>query len=126
MDEKKQYWPNELETVAPFGAVFELRAAMAWELVVRYGSVAGKLDGEDTHGRARLGLQTPEELVERCFKIADLYVDTAEARGLLHAPTLTQADKLKARLEQEEIARDAACQAFDKRRKERQEHGSQE
>jgi len=63
------------------GVIFELRADIAMRLIERFGSVAGKTDGEDTAGRARLTLQEPEELVKRCYAIADLFVAEAERRG---------------------------------------------
>ncbi len=62
----------------------ELRARLAINLVERWGGVAGKLDGEDSRGRARIGLQTPEELVERAVTCAELLVAAINAKGWLH------------------------------------------
>lgn len=62
----------------------ELRGRLAINLVERWGGVAGKLDGEDSQGRARIGLQTPQELVARAIECAELLVDAINAKGWLH------------------------------------------
>lgn len=60
----------------------EMRAECAWEVIIRGHSViAGDDGGEDSQGRAKLRLQPPAELVKRAFEIADIFVDTVEARG---------------------------------------------
>ena len=80
---KTSYWPDErfhLPGLSHWN--LEVRTTIALHLIETYGAVAGKQsqtnDGAD---RNYLILQTPEELVERCFAIADLFVDTAERRG---------------------------------------------
>lgn len=62
----------------------EYEAQAAFQLIERFGSVAAVPDGEDSSGRQRLRLQTPEELVERCFTIARLFMAEARRRNLVH------------------------------------------
>jgi len=95
MAERKQYWPEEMETPRSGWCMLEARAAIALRLIEQYGAVAGKLDGEDTTGRARLSLQHPKELVARCFAIADDFMDEAELRGEVRGFTLTIEERVK-------------------------------
>lgn len=84
MVDRKQYWDQD----ALDGRIkLEFRASIALGLIESFGSVAGKLsDGEDSTGRKNLTLQDPQELVTRCFAIADAFVDAAEQRGELVEP----------------------------------------
>lgn len=91
--DKKQYWPNELMCSFPGGMVLECRAEIALHLIQHFGSIAGKIEGEDSSGRAKLLLQEPQELVDRCFLIAELFVQQAEEKGLLKTPSITDEDK---------------------------------
>ena len=54
---------------------------LAIHLIERWGSVAGKPDGEDTAGRAKIGLQTPRELVDRACNTAEITFAELEKRG---------------------------------------------
>lgn len=81
MEEDKKYLPRQrgssIQRVYALGG----KAEIALELIRTYGAIAGKrgqVTGPDNPG---IDLQTPEELVERCFKIADLFFDMAERRG---------------------------------------------
>jgi hypothetical protein len=58
-------------------------ARMAFELISRWGMVAATPAGEDSAGRQRLRLQTPSELVDRAFVVADLAFHEARRRGLM-------------------------------------------
>jgi hypothetical protein len=67
-------------------AIHKLRApcteaSLAINLIERWGLVAAKPDGEDSAGRAKLELLTPEELVNRACDTADLVLKECEARG---------------------------------------------
>jgi UTP-glucose-1-phosphate uridylyltransferase len=44
--------------------------AMAIDLVIKWGMVAAVCDGEDSCGRAKLRLMTPDELVDRAMETA--------------------------------------------------------
>jgi len=52
--------------------LLELEARVAIEFVTKWGMVAGMPDGEDSSGRAKLRLSTPEEVVERACVISEL------------------------------------------------------
>jgi len=61
----------------------EQTAKLAFDLVARWGAVAGAPDGEDSSGRAKLRLQTPQELVERAFECAERAMAYARSHGHL-------------------------------------------
>ena len=50
-------------------------AVVAMDLLRSHPNVAGVENGEDTKGRSKLRLQRPEELVDRTFKIAQLWYE---------------------------------------------------
>lgn len=71
----------------------EARFAMA--MVERWGMVAAESNGEDSAGRASLRLQTPEELISRAFKVAELVFAEARNRGwVIHLPVPVMIDPL--------------------------------
>ena len=70
-----------------FGHVMEIRARIALGLIERYGSIAATDGGEDSSGRAKVILQEPVALVERCFAIAEYFTKEAIRRGLLRQPS---------------------------------------
>lgn len=74
-------------------------AQFAMELIRAHANVAGIQDGEDSCGRAKLSLQTPEDLVERSFKIAELAYGAARARG--HMVPLPDLNEINAELDAE-------------------------
>jgi hypothetical protein len=76
---KKAKYDRGWELLRPF--MLNVRAEMAWDLVRTYGSVAGKPGPDNDSGRPTIALQSPTELVERCFEIADLFLDRADANG---------------------------------------------
>lgn len=81
-DGKQQYWPSDEPYKHTGCCTLETRASIALSLICQWGTVAGiNMDREDKSGRAVMDLQPPEVLVERCFRIADLFVDQAEQRG---------------------------------------------
>jgi len=51
-----------------------LRGAIVEEMLARWGMVAAIPDGEDSKGRSKLRLSTPQELVVRAFEITDLFL----------------------------------------------------
>jgi hypothetical protein len=56
-------------------------ARMASLLIDRWGMVVGGTDGEDSAGRSKLRLLSPEEIVERACATAQLAVAAFRARG---------------------------------------------
>lgn len=59
----------------------EARFAMAF--IERWGMVAAMPDGEDSSGRAKVRLATPDELVDRAFKTARIAFVRARIDGLM-------------------------------------------
>lgn len=58
---------------------------LAQEMILRWGMVAGATDTEDSAGRAKVRLQTPDELIERACSTAQLFWDEATKRGWMEA-----------------------------------------
>ncbi len=89
MADRRQYWPLETGQ-QDRGYRLELRSNLAWDLIHHFGSVAADIGGEDTAGRAKLRLQTSDELVARCFAIADAFVTQSEARSEIQGYDITE------------------------------------
>ena len=69
----------------------ELEAKMAISFIEKWGMISGMDDGEDSSGRQKIRMATPEEVVERAFQIAKLTMDTARGKGLIHkGPTFEE------------------------------------
>lgn len=62
----------------------EFEAKMAHDFIERWGMVLAMDDGEDSAGRHKIRLATPEELVSRAFTIAELFMKEARRRNLVH------------------------------------------
>jgi hypothetical protein len=62
----------------------EREAVVALALIERWGMVAAVEDGEDSTGRAKVRMSTPEELVDRAFTVAKLAMDRARRDNLVH------------------------------------------
>lgn len=58
-------------------------AKVAIEFITKWGMVAAVEDGEDSAGRQKLRLATPEELVDRAVITAKLLYERLEAEGEL-------------------------------------------
>ena len=71
--------PMVYETELP-----ELEARFALNLLERWGMVMAEPDGEDTAGRQKLKLMSPNVLVERAFEVARLAMAECRTRGLMH------------------------------------------
>ena len=63
---------------------FDLTGRMAAEQMFRLSNVPIMPDGEDSQGRQKLRMATPEELVEKAFACATLLVKAARDRGHVH------------------------------------------
>lgn len=69
-------------------------AQFAMQLMEKFGTVAAIPDGEDTGGRQRCRLQTPEELVTRSFEISEFAFAQARSRGhMVQVPDLNEINK---------------------------------
>ena len=62
----------------------EQEAKMAIEFVARWGSVAAEIDGEDSAGRQKFRLQTPDELVARACDVAHKLFKEFRIMGWVH------------------------------------------
>jgi hypothetical protein len=60
-----------------------IEADFAESLIARWGMVAAIPDGEDSQGRSRLRLQTPQELIDRAFEVARIFMVRLESEGHL-------------------------------------------
>jgi hypothetical protein len=61
---------------------FDVEGKIVIDLITRWGMVAAMPDGEDSAGRQKLRLMTPEELVERAVESARLFVKVAKDESL--------------------------------------------
>lgn len=61
----------------------KLEASIAIELVNKWGMVAGKPDGEDSSGRAKLALLSPAEVVDRAVQTSEMLVNEFRRLGWL-------------------------------------------
>jgi hypothetical protein len=59
------------------------RATTALALLERWGMIAAEIDGEDSAGRTKARLMTPEEMVTRACDTANLVWDEFEKREWL-------------------------------------------
>ena len=65
------------------------RAKVALEMMCRWGMVAGSPDGEDSTGRAKLKLESEEEVVERACKMTALAFERFNRDSwITHFPTI--------------------------------------
>jgi hypothetical protein len=74
-----------LETGLECGYGFDYRLIFALEFLKSHPLINAIPDGEDSAGRQKLRLQTPEESVARVIAMADALVSTAETRGWIQA-----------------------------------------
>ena len=71
-----EFWDNaELDPERPaVGFAISLRGRLAITLVEKWGTVAGYDAGEDSVGRAKIGLMSPSDVVKRALEMADLII----------------------------------------------------
>lgn len=79
--ERKRYGGDETEVNVYRKRAFGSEASIAVEMLQRWGMVAGIEDGEDSQGRQKVHLLTPEELVTRACETAALAIQEFERRG---------------------------------------------
>lgn len=79
IEDKGEWKLEQLRIHTPEQPDFKARMAIA--LVERWGMVAGIPDGEDSAGRTKLRLQTPNELVARACETADVLWRECLGRG---------------------------------------------
>lgn len=85
--------------------VLNLKARLSATLIEKWGMVAGIPDGEDSAGRSKLRLLTPQEVVDRATETADIVVDAFRTLGWVAAsPSLGAAVEMVAKAEAEKAA----------------------
>jgi hypothetical protein len=62
-----------------------LKGDMAWELIKRFGLIAGEPEGEDSSGRAVMRAMDTIEVVARACAITEATWNEFEKRGWLQA-----------------------------------------
>jgi len=76
---RRQY--GEANVMMHGRVVYDDRARTAQEFIDRWGMVAAIPDGEDSAGRQKLRLATPDELVVRAMQTVDLLYSAMDAAG---------------------------------------------
>lgn len=61
--------------------VLDCKAELALLMIEKWGMVQGYPDGEDSAGRAKIGLMPIEKLIERAFESAEAAYAEIEKRG---------------------------------------------
>lgn len=76
---------------------FTEEAKLAFSFIEKWGMVSSEEDGEDSAGRQKLRLATPEAVVTRAFEISRLAMHAARERQLTYShPTLAELDEVQA------------------------------
>lgn len=84
-------------------------ASLAMNFVERWGMVCGEVDGEDSAGRQKLRLSTPDELVTRAFVIAEKLMAAARERG--HMITLPDLNEINKEVDEKNAAKRLSAQS---------------
>lgn len=103
---RKEYWKVPVFQGHAFD--LEARSLIALDLINHFGSIAGKVDGEDSAGRSKIELQNPTELVQRCFAIADEFVNECERRNSIRSYTEDEILDMEDRVNNKKLERDNA------------------
>lgn len=112
------YLVKPIETAIENGYAFDLRMAMAMDILKSHPLVAAIPDGEDSAGRQKLRLQTAEESVERALDMAEHLVAICEQRGWLCEYDPEMAKELLIRVKTATVTADnLAYEANSERRK---------
>jgi hypothetical protein len=81
---RRDRYSNRGDIVQAQKVFFEAKARMAAILVEKWGMVAVDVDGEDSSGRSKARILTPDEVVSRACTTADLAYREFERRGWAH------------------------------------------
>lgn len=80
-------------------------AELASHLIDRWGMVSGAPDGEDSAGRAKMRLLSPEEVVRRACDTAELaFREFSKRDWVTVLPSLSELKQAKLRLEEKKKA----------------------
>ncbi len=72
---------SEPETVIHQAELTGQEARYALAMIERWGMIMGAADGEDSAGRMKLRIMTPDELVERAFAVTEAAFAKARELG---------------------------------------------
>ena len=84
------------ECLEQMPARLELRARVALTLIEKWGTISAQPDGEDSSGRQKWKCEPPQDLVNRCFSIAELFVMTGVSLGYILPITMTEGERASA------------------------------
>ena len=100
------FWDNaELDPDRPAtGYAISLRGRVAITLVEKWGTVAGYDAGEDSVGRAKIGLMSPSDVVKRALEMADLIIVGLEEHSWIR-PGVATSEEVAARAGRAESAK---------------------
>lgn len=80
---EKEFYSSKPSVTLHETGHFTLQAKMAVSFVEKWGMVAGKDDGEDSAGRAKLTLMSEQEVVDRAVNMSNLLMEALEGQGLI-------------------------------------------
>lgn len=83
-----EWFPSDLGH-SQAGCVISLRAEIAAKIVAHCALVTGCLDGEDSQGRAKVGLLPAAEVAQRANAIAAALITEWEAAGWIRPTVLS-------------------------------------
>jgi len=84
VETKPDRWSENLSRVTTVQrTAFTNKGKMAWELLQRFATIAAETKGEDSTGRAKLELLSPNDVVARACDIAEVAWDEFARRDWL-------------------------------------------
>ncbi len=91
---KERYTGNP-SLMAHHSHALSQEASTMMEMLNRWGMVAAEDDGEDSSGRAKIKLSTPEALVRRACEMTERAYAICEEKGwLTKTPTLEEMEEM--------------------------------
>ena len=86
---------NKKEVTIYTTEAFQIEAEIALEMITKWGMVAGIPEGEDSSGRSKLRIATPEEVVNRACAATEIAMKAFRDRGwVLTLPDLQEVNSM--------------------------------
>lgn len=82
------FFSREENQAIDHGYQIGLKASIVMDILRTHPLIAGKSDGEDSAGRARLREANVEEVLDMAFALADGFVERAAVNGWIKATTV--------------------------------------
>jgi hypothetical protein len=105
-------WGSKMDRAPHMTVALNQRALLAVQLVERWGMVAGAPDGEDSAGRQRLRMMSPDEMVVRATATANqLFWAFGDCGWMYEVPEIkdeSEGDTSAVAIERDELKRDVA------------------